>query len=169
MRSESARMTTAAEARFRIDAPNSKPRAVKVIALDRPSEWVLEQLYGPHWQNATFLTASAFDSSLRRDAFGVSDWVSDLTGRTKSLVDEVGAADLVVMVATAGEDTQAAPIIGDACLAKRVMTTVLVLGSGAQNDEALARSLATLRPYAGMLVIAQSDDYIADMLVALRA
>ena len=38
MLSESARMTTAAEARFRIDDPNSKPRADKVIALDPPSE-----------------------------------------------------------------------------------------------------------------------------------
>ena len=35
---KSARMSSAAEARFRIDAPNSLPRAVKVIALDQPSE-----------------------------------------------------------------------------------------------------------------------------------
>jgi len=35
MDSESARMSSAAEARFRIDYPNSKPRAVKVVALDR--------------------------------------------------------------------------------------------------------------------------------------
>ena len=34
MDSESARMSSAAEAKFRIDGPNSKPRAVKVIALD---------------------------------------------------------------------------------------------------------------------------------------
>jgi len=33
MQSESARMSSAAEAKFRIDAPNSKPRAVKVIAI----------------------------------------------------------------------------------------------------------------------------------------
>jgi hypothetical protein len=169
MRSESARMATAAEARFRIGAPNSQPRAVKVIALDRPSEAAIKQLSGPQWEHATFLTASSFDSALRSEAFTVNGWLSDLAGRTKNLVDEIGSADLVVMVATAGEDAQAAAIIGDACLAKRVMTTVLVLGSAGQSDEALAGSLAMLRPYAGMLVIARSDDYIADMLVALRA
>ena len=169
MLSESARMNSAAEARFRIDAPNSKPRAVKVVALDRRSEAAIKQLSGPQWSNATFLTASSFDSTLRKEAFSVSGWLSDLAGRTKNLVDEVGSADLVVMVATAGEHAQAAAIIGDACLAKRVMITVLILGSEAQSDEALARSLAALRPYAGMLVIASSDDYIADMLVALRA
>ena len=34
MPSESARMTTAAAARFRIDEPNSLPRAVKVPTVD---------------------------------------------------------------------------------------------------------------------------------------
>ena len=44
MQSESARMSSAAEARFRIDAPNSLPRAVKIIALDAPSERVVKKL-----------------------------------------------------------------------------------------------------------------------------
>ena len=44
MQSESARMSSAAEARYRIDAPNSKPRSVKVIALDHPSERVVKEL-----------------------------------------------------------------------------------------------------------------------------
>ncbi len=168
MRSESARMASAAEARFRIDAPNSRPRAVKVIALDRTSEGVLEQL-GDAWSHATFLTASSFEGAPRREPFTVIGWLSDLAGRAKSLVDEVATADLVVMVATAGKDAQAAAIIGEACMAKHVMTTALLLGSGAVDDAALARTLATLRPYARMLVIANSDDYIADMLIALRA
>jgi hypothetical protein len=44
MPTESARMTTAEEARFRVDYPNSKPRSVKVIALDPPSERVVKRL-----------------------------------------------------------------------------------------------------------------------------
>ena len=44
MISESARMTTAEEARFRIDYPNSKPRAVKVVALDRAERAVVKRL-----------------------------------------------------------------------------------------------------------------------------
>ena len=83
--------------------------------------------------------------------------VSDLAGRTTSLIDEIGAADLVVMVATAGHDTQAAAILGEACAAKHVMTTVLLLGSAAQDDTALSRTLAILRPYARMLVIAMPE------------
>ena len=59
MQSESARMSSAAEARFRINAPNSKGRAVKVIALDQPSERVVKSLAQRQWNGATFFTASS--------------------------------------------------------------------------------------------------------------
>ena len=60
MQSESARMSSAAEAKFRIAAPNSRSRVVKVIALDAASERVVKELARDSWQGATFLTASAF-------------------------------------------------------------------------------------------------------------
>ena len=66
MESESARMASAAEAKFRIDAPNSKPRAIKIIALDPPSEQVVKQLAQSRWNGATFFTASAFAGKPRR-------------------------------------------------------------------------------------------------------
>lgn len=170
MTSESARVTTAEEARFRISDPNSKPRTVKVIALDRPAERVVEQLAQSRWNGASFLTASAFAATPRASTdFSMPVWLADLAGRTKDLVDEVNTADLVVMVATAGEDAQAASIVGEACSLKRVMTTALVVGSADVSDEALSKSLLQIRPWALMLVIANTDDYIIDMLTALRA
>jgi len=170
MLSESARAASAAEARFRIDAPNSCQRAVKVIALDAPSEALVKRLSQAHWNNASFFTTSAFAAATRKDErFSMQGWLSDLAGRTKDLVDEIDSADLVVMVATAGEDSSAASLIGEACSAKQVMTTVLVVGADQISDAALAQSLSTLRPWALMLVIASAEDYIADMLAALRA
>ena len=59
MLSESARMSSAAEARFRVQAPNSKPRAIKVIALDSASEPVLQRLAGASWEHATFFRVSS--------------------------------------------------------------------------------------------------------------
>ena len=168
MLSESARMSSAAEARFRIDAPNSKPRAVKVIALDQASERVVKQLAQRSWNNSTFFTASAFGEAPRQGE-SFAGWLSDLAGRTKNLIEEVNSADLVVMVAQAGESAQAASIIGEACSVKRVMTTALVLGGAKISDEALSKTLSQLRPWALMLVIANADEYIADMLTALRA
>ena len=79
-------------------------------------------------------------------------WLSDLAGRTKSLVDEVDSADLVVMVATAGENAQAAALIGEACSLKRITTTGLILGAPSASDEMLSKTLAQLRPWSLMLV-----------------
>jgi hypothetical protein len=169
--SESARMTTAAQARFRIDAPNSLPRDVMVIALDRPSEPVIKHLAAQQWNRARFFTASAFaamphDQGAQHTGFSMQGWLSDLAGRTNDLIEIVSAADLVVMVASAGEDAQAAAIIGEACQARHVMTTALVLGA---PDASATATLAQLRPHANMLVAATTEDYIADMLTALRA
>ena len=109
MDSELARMSSAAEARFRIDSPNSQPRAVKVIALDAPSERIVKELAQSQWQRASFLTASAFSGAPRQgERFSMGGWLNDLAGRTKDLIDEVDAADLVVMVASAGENAAAA-------------------------------------------------------------
>jgi hypothetical protein len=167
--SESARMASAAEARFRIDAPNAKPKRVKVIALDRPSEAVVKHLAEKSWNGATFFTASAFAGAPPAGRFSMQGWLSDLAGRTKDLIDEVSTADLVVMVATAGEDAQAAALIGEACSLERITTTGLILGGASASDEMLSRTLLQMRPWSLMLVIASAVDYIEDMLIALRA
>jgi hypothetical protein len=170
MMSESARVTTAEQARFRVPYPNSKPRAVKVIALDRKAESVVKRLSQLQWNGASFFTASAFAAAPGQGAgFSMTGWLADLAGRAKNLLDEVDTADLVVMVATAGETAQAASIIGEACSLKRVMTTALIVGGANASDEALSKTLSHLRPWALMLVIANADDYIEDMLIALRA
>jgi hypothetical protein len=170
MLSESARMSSAAEARYRIDAPNAQPRTVKVIALDPASEQVVKRLAEASWDSASFFTASAFAGAPASGSrFSMDGWLSDLAGRTKNLVAEVDTADLVVMVVTAGESAQAASLIGEACSLKRVMTTSLVLGGSATSDDVLSATLAQVRPWSLMVVIANGEEYIEDMLRALRA
>ena len=170
MQSESARMSSAAEAKFRIDRPNSQPRAVKVIALDFASERIVKELAAAPWQRASFLTASAFACMpARSEPFSMTGWLSDLAGRTKDLIDEIASADLVVMIATAGESAQAGSLIGEACVARSVMTTGLVLGTAAASEQTLSKTLGQLRPYSVMLVAGGDEDYIENMLVALRA
>jgi len=170
MQSESARMSSAAEAKFRIDRPNSQPRAVKVIALDFASERIVKELAAAPWQRASFLTASSFSGAPHAgEPFSMGGWLNDLAGRTKDLVDEVNSADLVVMVATAGENAAAAAIIGEACAIKHVMTTALIFSGATSSDETISKMLAQLRPHVMMLVISSADEYIKDMLTALRA
>ena len=142
MLSESARMTTAEEARYRIDYPNSKPRATKVIALDPPSEAVVKRLAQGQWQQASFFTSLKFDAPRTGEDWSMKAWLSDLAGRTKDLIDEVATADLVVMVASAGTKPKAAGVIAEACGVRKVMTTALIIGSEESSDEELSRTLA---------------------------
>ena len=151
MISESARMSSAAEARFRIDKPNSRRRTVKVIALDRPAESVVDALARGEWDGAAFFKAA------------------ELTDHPARLAEAVHGADLVVMIATAGETTPGVAAIGEACSDRRVTTTGLILGSEHSTDDALSRTLTELRPWILMLVLANSKEYIEDMLRALRA
>ena len=60
-------------------------------------------------------------------------------------------------------------MIGEACSLKRVNTTGLILGGRSATDEMLSKTLSRLRPWSLMLVIASGEDYIEDMLIALRA
>jgi hypothetical protein len=156
MRSESARMSSAAEARFRVQAPNSTPRAITVVALDAVARGVVRRLATAAWRHATFFIAAG-------------DTLAALDGRTTPVADEVGATDLVVLVAGPGGHAAAAAVIGEACSLRRVMTTGFVVGAAAASQAAVSKTLAQLRPWSLMVVIADSDEYIDDMLTALRA
>ena len=127
MLSESARMSSAAEARFRIQTPNPTGRAVKVIALDSATELEIARL-----------------------------------------VDEVPSADIVVMVVPAGADAHAAAIVGEACSDRRVMTTTIVVRAASATDEALSRTLAQVRPWSLMVVVASDGAYVEDILKSFR-
>jgi hypothetical protein len=163
MLSESARMRSAAEARFRVQAPNATPRAIKVIALDAAGEAVVRRLAGAGWDHATFFTAADPPYASLRFA------LSDLSGNIRSVTDEVDAADLIVLVAGPGGHAQAAAPIGEACSRQRVMTTGFIVGVASASESALSKTLAQVRPWSLMTVIANDDDYIDDMMTALRA
>ena len=171
MLSESARMTTAEEARYRIDYPNSKPRATKVIALDPPSEAVVKRLAQGKWQQASFFTSLKFDGAPRSgEDWSMKAWLSDLAGRTKDLIDEV--ADRRPRGDGGERRHQAEDRRRDRGSLRRAQGD----DHGAdhrQRDSTPTKSCrgrsrrCALMP--AMLVIASNDDYIEEMLVALRA
>ena len=49
------------------------------------------------------------------------------------------------------------------------MTAGFVVGGDDANTSALSKTLAQVRPWSLMVVIARSDDYIDAMMTALRA
>ena len=158
-----ARATTAEEARFRVDYPNSAPRRIKVIALDRPAERVVRRLADDEWNSATFMTA------VRNGASVGADWLGDLAGEALSLLDQMSAADHVVTVSIAGESAEGAAIIAEVCNAQRIMLTALVIDPTNVPEPQLLRTMAPLRVHASMLVVAKGEEYVEAMLTALRA
>jgi len=139
-------MSTAAELRFRVQAPNSEPRVTAVIALDPPGERFVRGLSEDRWNRATFLKAPGDDPS------GEGGCLTTLDGRRTRIADEVHAAEA----------------IGRACSLERVTTTALIIGAADASDDEISGTLAQLRPWSLMVVIASTDDYVADMMTALR-
>ena len=146
MLSESARMSSAAEARFRIQTPPPTARAVMVIPLDSGSEDLVTTLSERTWNGVTFLSASA-----------AADVLAD-----------VSAADLVVMVATVGADASAAAMIGEACSRRRIPTATCVIRGASASEAALSGTLAQVRPWSLMVVIASDHNYVEDLLRSFR-
>lgn len=168
--SESARVTTAEEARFRIDYPNSRPRKSRIIALDAASLDVLQALESHEWNDARFLRyveARPVNGSLQMLA--VDAVLEDTGGHRVSLVDEIAEADVIVMMTTAGADAAAAETIGVASFVRHKLTTGLVLNSAGAPPGGLARTLHAMRPFAAMLVVSTGSEYVDAMLTALRA
>src|SRR5262249_23113280 len=146
-RSESAIMTSAEQARFRIDRPNARPRVTRIIALDERSVAVLGAIKDQPWNGARFLRyagtrkVSEHLPSLRIDAV-----VRDDAGNDSSLMKELSGADTVVMVTATEAAAEAAEIIGNACAARGIAATGLVL-MPTGGEGSLGRILAVLRPH----------------------
>ena len=167
--SESARATTAEQSRFRIGYPNSKPRVSRIIALDQHSLEALTALKDLPWNGARFLRyVRTKPGSTSLPSVTVDAVLEDVDGGEASLMREVAAADMIVMVSTAGTAPEAAEVIGNACLVHGKRATGMVLTSGESGAE-LARTLTAMRPFSAMLVVSTGEEYIAEMLAALRA
>lgn len=158
-----ARAATAEEARFRVDYPNSKTRTSRVIALDDEAASLVGRISTLPWQAAHFLTYEEAISV--NDAPGSDAILRSFDGVQTRLSKELEGADVAVMIATADVGAEAASIIGRACATRRIMTAGLVVGDGNGVDAAVN----ALRPYASVLVVSTDEEYVPEMLGALRA
>jgi hypothetical protein len=158
-----ARAATAAEARFRVDYPNSTTRASRIVALDDEAASVLGRISGLGWSGAHFLTYKTTTSGGNGSQPEAILQSSD--GSETRLSDELNGADVAVMIATADREAEAAAIIGQACALRGIMTAGLVVGKRNGTQDAVT----ALRPYAAVLVVAADEDFVPEMLTALRA
>ena len=179
-----ARAATAAEARFRIDYPDTQQRAARVIALDERAAELVRRLAGAHWRGGHFLVfeavvpATAPAGGADGEANGAApdsapDPVADATLRAADgaqvlLSSELEDADSAVMIATAQASASAASVIGDACAARRISSAGLVIAGGAPGHDDVDDVVAALRPNAMVLVVLQDHRDVPEILSALR-
>lgn len=159
MTGDSARAHSAAESRFRVPYRNSSDRSASLIAVDPASLVAVRQAVAllPDRRRCVALPEHT------------ADWLHDLQSHAQALLDDAGYSDLLVMVAHAGCDAGAVALLGEACRLRGVAVTALVIAPDGDGDDAVAHTLAQLRPFAGMIVVAKDTDHIEDMLRALRA
>lgn len=167
---ESARVTTADESRFRIDYPNSKPRRSCIIALDVASDGLLRRIAEAQARpGARFLRyVEAKVGSRSLPMLPVGGLLEHLDGTRVNLLGEIEKADIVVMLTVAGATAESAELIGNACSVAGKMTTGFILHSAEAGAEALTRTLIAFRPFAAMLVVSSGEEYVTEMLNALR-
>jgi hypothetical protein len=165
-KSDSARAASAAEARFRINAPIAPARAPRIVALDAEAAGIVRRVAGHKWVNARFVVCEG----LAPGATGGDDstdslLLRDIDGTPVLLSEELTRADTVFMVATDDSGAPCARAIGRACAERGVMTAGVVLGEGYEADGAVAG----LRPHAHVLLPTADESDVIEVLRALRA
>ncbi|HEX5996800.1 MAG TPA: hypothetical protein VFY84_16795 [Jiangellales bacterium] len=160
-----ARAATAAEARFRINAPIAPSRGARVIALDEGAEAVVRRVAEQQWSSARFFVCRP-PGLLPTSNGDVADLVLRSTDGSESrLSTELAGADVAVMVATTDDGADAAGAIGDACTLRAIMTAGVVIRDG-HDAEA---TVSALRPHARVLMVTRDEHDVSEVLSALRA
>ncbi len=176
--SSCARAATAAEARFRIDYPDTSHRDSRIIALDQHTADLARRLAaGQQWRGGHFLVLDtvlpAGDDIRLRTAGGAEVLLSQELADADVVVMLAGPADAGPASAVgpadgAGASSQAAAVIGDACAARFIMSAGLVVPGGGPGGGSVDEVVSALRPNAMVLVILQDSDDVAELLSALR-
>jgi len=89
-------------------------------------------------------------------------------GDIARLIDDLGSADLALMLVSAGADAGAAARVGRACSDRHVMTHTVIVQAAKATDAALSATLAQVRPWSLMVVVVNEDDYVDDILRSFR-
>jgi hypothetical protein len=159
-----AQASTAAEARFRIDAAPQTARATRVVALDDGAAAIVRPLPEQPWLDVHFLR---FDTAHPGGALSdLADVVlTSAEGLQVRLSDELADADFVMMIATDDTGATAAGAIGNACTLRGIMTAAVVLG----ESGAVTAAVTALRPHARVLLVSRDQRDVSGVLTALRA
>jgi hypothetical protein len=162
----SAFAATASELRFRIQGPEPRPRAVRVIALDPDAaDKVAFAAAHGEWRQTQFFVYEP-GTPITRSPDGTLDLLlRSPNGGSVQFSQTLADADFVFMVATADGGADAAEAIGEVCWYRQITTGAVAVG----DPSTTRRAVDALRPHARVMLITDHDDDVAAILLALRA
>ncbi len=168
MLSACARAASAAEARFRVQYPNSSTRMSRVVALDAGAAEAMYQIAEEDWNDARFLALAAGGVVDPERTRAADLRLADPSGAAADLEAELDGADVVVLLASEGTSEGAAEVIAREAWRRKIMCAGVALGAGSSAAQ-VDRVVNSMRRFATVLVVAHDPDYIPAMLKALRA
>ena len=157
----------ACDTRHRVDYPNSRPRAIKLIGLGEGGGRIAESVAGHGLRHVQAIAAGgARSGSASGDPATMLQAIADENGEIGRAIRE---ADMVFVVAQEGDNVALAPAIGQMAHAKGVLVTGMLI-QGREAERPLPDgTLNALRSAADMLVMVSDADYVTEMLGALGA
>jgi len=156
----------AADTRYRINYPNSRPRALKLVGLGQGGAKIARHVRDFKFQHVEVLDA---DNRAADAAASPSHMFKAIAAEGHRLIGALEKADMIFMVATPSDDLGVAAEIGQLGRQRNILITgVLVVASGAANPESEG-ALELLRAATDMLVIVSDATYIIEMLTELGA
>lgn len=156
-----AHAATAAEARYRIDAPRQADRSSRVVGLDAGAAAIVQQLSEQTWRATRFLIYDP--ASNGTDLADIT--LVGTNGVAVPLSTELADADFVMMIATADDGAAAAAAIGNACTLRGIMTAGLIFG----EDGNVRAAVSALRPHARVLLVSRDELDATEVLSAVGA
>jgi hypothetical protein len=154
------------EVRFRVRAPNSAPRRIRVIALtDDDAEVRRSAQRACH--DVEFVQAGELAALLQTHGADAASILRSVDANTAALDAWLGTPDLVVIAGREGDDAQAGAVAAKAYRSRGVTVSGVIGPSGSARAWSGAADL--LRPHCTMLILPASAGYLEDLLAALGA
>ena len=143
----------------RIQAPNSRPRAIALVGLGEGGASIARRIASEPQPNVEVHV-------LAKSARG-PDALAAIQAGGGDLQRGLADADMIFIVACRGDDVGLAPVVGGIARARKHPVTALYVVApealGAGEDEALR----TLRQDVDMLVVMSDESYVPAMIAAL--
>jgi len=153
----------AADTRYRIPYPNSKPRAIKMIGLGEGGNRIAQLV-----AEAGMRHVQAIGAGGARAGTGEA-MLQTIADENSEIGRAIRGADMVFIVARDGDNVALAPAIGQMAHERGVLVTGILIHDDNVGASVPHGTLDALRSASDMLVMVSDNEYVQEMLSALGA